>query len=112
MVWIALSGIVLASWIVVLGLCRMAAPQSEEERRADDEAQIAALNLYRRDRGASRAGPYPAPPQRRVGVEPPKQPQPAVGYSVISGPPPIGAKRACARPTTCPSLAATARSAA
>jgi hypothetical protein len=87
MVWIALSGIVLASWIVVLGLCRMAAPQSEEERRADDEAQIAALNLYRRDRGASRAGPYPAPPQRRVGVEPPKQPQPAVGYSVISGPP-------------------------
>ena len=56
MVWIAPSGIVLATWIVVLGLCRMVAPQSGEERRADDEAQIAALNLYGRDRGASRAG--------------------------------------------------------
>ena len=47
MTWfVAVSGVVLAIW-AVLGLVRMAAPATEEERRADDEAQMRALASHR-----------------------------------------------------------------
>jgi len=42
MYWLV-GGVVLGVWLLVLGLCRAAAPQSDEERRADDAAQQEAL---------------------------------------------------------------------
>jgi hypothetical protein len=40
MVWIVASGVALAFCVLLLGLCRMAASLTEEDRRAADEAEI------------------------------------------------------------------------
>jgi len=56
MVWMVASGIVLAFWMAI-GLCRMAAPRTEDEQRADDDAQIEWLRQYRLG-NVGTAGPH------------------------------------------------------
>ena len=59
MIWWVLGALVVwLGWQFAFALCRAAAPQTEAERRADDEAQIRALMEH--DRRAHERIPLPA----------------------------------------------------
>jgi hypothetical protein len=47
MIWAVVAAVVVGGWLLLLGLCRTAAPQHEVERRLDDEAQRQALREWR-----------------------------------------------------------------
>jgi hypothetical protein len=47
MIWALVATVVVGAWLLLLGLCRAAAPQHAVERKLDDEAQRQALREWR-----------------------------------------------------------------